>query len=78
MNYALTFTHDTARYSVHAATCTAGNSNRYKVRLPEVFKTVAAAVEYATADEYEKGGVAAKISICKCCTYYQTAFKETL
>lgn len=66
MSYLLTFTSATARYSAHAATCTAAKGTRNKVALPEVFESIAAAVEYATADESDKGSSKVLISVCKC------------
>lgn len=68
MEYALTFSAKTSRYSCHAAGCSAAKTNEDKgiFRIRETFATVEAAHAHADADEQEKGGERAIWKRCPC------------
>jgi hypothetical protein len=68
MNYALTFSAKTAKYSCHAAGCSAAQTNEDKgiYRLPDTFTTVEAAHAHADQDEQDKGGLKALWKKCPC------------
>lgn len=68
MSYALTYSATTARYSCHAAGCSAAQTNVEKgiYRLEGTFATVQAAHECADQDEQDKGGEKALWKKCPC------------
>lgn len=68
MKYALTYSAKTAKYSCHAAGCSAAQTNEDKgiYRIDATFDTVDAAHEHADQDEQEKGGSKAFWKRCPC------------
>ncbi len=68
MKYALTFSARTAKYSCHAAGCSAAQTNEDKgiFRIDELFSTVEAAHAHANQDEQDKGGERAFWKRCPC------------
>ena len=68
MKYALTFSAKTAKYSCHAAGCTAAQTNEEKgIYLIEgTFETLEAAHNHADSDEQEKGGSKTIYKKCPC------------
>lgn len=68
MQYVITFSHKTARYSVHAFTCSAAKQTNTQSRI-EFSGTVAEAVEWCHEDESDKAGepVKAAVKVCGCC-----------
>lgn len=65
---AITFQHNTARYAVHALTCSAAKQTGTQSRR-EFDGTVAEAVEWCHQDESEKAGepTIAPVKVCRCC-----------
>jgi hypothetical protein len=70
MSYLLTFVPKTAAYRAHAAGCSAAISTKRQVRLDQTFESVAAAREWAHADESAKAGQPARANFKACaCTH---------
>jgi hypothetical protein len=68
MKYAITFQRNTARYAVHALTCSAAKQTGTQARI-EFNGTVDEAVEWCHMDESDKTGrpVKAAVKVCGCC-----------